>query len=93
MVSAFIWLMKWLWNFLDGILRLGCVKRNIYLTHAMYLVDSQHLLYLIRKNPSKSINSLVFPNYLGISSLLNEEKYPRNGILYLEDAAVSSTVK
>lgn len=74
MVSAFIWLMKWLWNYFDSILHLGCVKGNIYLTHAMYIVDSQCLLYFISKTPSKSINSLVFPNYIGISSLLNEEK-------------------
>ena len=40
MVSAFIWLMKWLWNYFDSILHLGCVKGNIYLTHAMYKVDS-----------------------------------------------------
>ena len=74
MVSALIWLMKWLRNHFDSILHLGCVKRDIYLTHAIYIIDIQHLLYLISKNPSKSINSLIFTIHRGISSILNKEK-------------------
>lgn len=73
-------------------MHLDCVKRNIYLTHAMYTVDIQHQLHL-NKNPSKSMNSLVFPIHIGISSLLSEEKNPLNGILYLEDISIIHTVK
>lgn len=46
MVSAFIWLMKWLWNYFDCILHLGCVKRKIYLTHAMYIVNIKAFIVL-----------------------------------------------
>ncbi|KAF3812756.1 hypothetical protein GH733_019119 [Mirounga leonina] len=50
----------------------------------MYIADIQHLLYLTNKNPSKSINSLIFAIHIGISSLLNEEKSSLNVILYLK---------
>lgn len=40
----------------------------------MYIVDIQHLLYLINKNPRVSINSLIFAIHIGRSSLLSEEK-------------------
>lgn len=58
----------------------------------MYIAHVQCLLYLISKNPSKSINSLVFPIHIGISSLLSEEKCSLNGILHPQDAT-SHTVK
>lgn len=74
MASAFTWLMKLLWNNFDSILHLGGVKGDVYLTQAIYIIDIQHLLYLISKIPSKAINSLIFTIHRGISSLLNNEE-------------------